>query len=426
MADEEEIKVPSTILDGDGEEGEETEPEETEEVEEVPEEEEEEVVGKTEEEILREELAELGIPSEEELLENYPFPIIRDPSSDDSGRDAYCAKTKEFDFFMFPIDSVTTLFDLQVLNLRHCGLGDKGAIALAECLKVNQNITELSLVDNWITAKGGDALLEAIRHNTLITKVDISENRLGYRAGQLGQEVELGDLLHKLLRNDTRCKQLKTLSLRANHIGDRDMEKICDALSTNTWLHNIDVSYNELGPASGKALGAMIAANMDIRSIDLQWNQLRGLGTFSVINDGMMDNNTLRRISIAWNGAEDKVGEAFGQALSKNGSLEEVDLSHNRIGEKGAVKIAEGLLQNQSLRRLNLSFNPLGDNGCKAILTAIRDTQNTQLCYVDIKSSDAGEKAHEELQLTKQQKPSVEIAVPRSLMVPDDMLAEPE
>eukprot|EP01064_Diplonema_japonicum_P002204 TRINITY_DN11407_c0_g1_i1.p1 TRINITY_DN11407_c0_g1~~TRINITY_DN11407_c0_g1_i1.p1 ORF type:complete len:423 (+),score=142.92 TRINITY_DN11407_c0_g1_i1:34-1302(+) len=419
MADEEELEVPP----GEGDE----EPEgSVEEKEEEVEEQEEEDPGPTEEELIQMELRELGIPSEEDLLSGYPFPVVKDPSSDDTGRDAYRAKAKEFDFFMFPINSVTTLFDLKVLNLQHSGLGDKGAIALAECLKVNNTITELTLIDNWITTKGGHALLDAIRMNTYITKLDLSENRLGYRAGQVSGDAELGVILHNLLKNESKCKQLKTISLRANHIGDKDMDKTCDALSGNTWLHHIDLSYNELGPLSGKALGAMLAANMDIRSINLEWNQLRGQGTFSVINEGMMDNNTISKISLAWNGAEDKAGEAFGSIVSKNGALEEVDLSHNRIGEKGALKIAEGLVQNQSLRRFSLSFNPLSDAGCAAVIVAIRETQNTQLCYVDIKNADAGPKAHQELLATKVAKPNVEIAVPRSLLIPQETIVEPD
>eukprot|EP01063_Lacrimia_lanifica_P022643 TRINITY_DN3017_c0_g1_i1.p1 TRINITY_DN3017_c0_g1~~TRINITY_DN3017_c0_g1_i1.p1 ORF type:complete len:440 (+),score=205.66 TRINITY_DN3017_c0_g1_i1:131-1450(+) len=429
MADEEEIKMAASGADdapggelvgekeakeGDGEEL----PEGEEEEEDPP------TPEPTEEELLQEELRQLGIPTEEALLEEYPFPAVRDPTNDDTGRAAYCAKAKEFDFFMFPINSVTSLFDLRELNLRHSGLGDKGAIALAETLKVNKTITELSLVDNWITPHGGAALLEAIQVNTLITSLDVSENRLGYRAGQVSSEGQLGTLLHNLLQNGSPCRQLKTLTLRKNHIGDRDLDKLCDALASNTWLHEIDLSYNELGPASGKALGQMLAANMDLRSVKLEWNQLRGPGCFSVINDGLMDNNTIRTVNLAWNGAEEKAGDAFGQCLSKNGSLEEVDLSHNRIGERGATKIAEGLAQNQSLKRLILSFNPLTDNGCAAILTSIREANNSQLCFVDIKNADPGPKAQQELQLTKKAKPNVEIAVPRAAMLPADLMQE--
>ena len=363
----------------------------------------------TQAEIRAGELQALGIPTEEELLSAYPFPEQRDPLGDDTGRAAYTAKAKEFEFFMFPIASVTTLFDLQVLNLRHSGLGDKGAVALSECLKVNKAITDLSLVDNWVTPLGGRAILQAISANTYITSLDVSENRLGYRASQLGQEAELGEILFKLLQNESKCKQLNTIILRDNYIGDKDMEKMCEALCSNTWLNTIDVSYNELGPISGKALGTMLGSNMDLRNVNLEWNRLRSLGSHSVISEGVMENNTLRKLSLAWNGIEEKAGAAFGVCLTKNGSLEEVDLSHNRIGEKAALKIAEGLIQNQSLRRFNISFNPLFDVGCAAIISAVRETSNTMLSFVGIKSADAGPRAHQELRLTLKAKPNVEV-----------------
>ena len=368
--------------------------------------------GPTEEEIQANELRELGIPTEAELLDGYPFPEEQDPTRDETGRDAYKAKAREFDFFMFPISSVTNLFDLQTLNLRHSGLGDKGAVALSECLKVNKAITDLSVVDNWITPYGGEAILEAIRTNTRIQALDVSENRLGYRAGQMGHEAELGKILFSLLQNESQCRQLKKIVLRDNHIGDKDMEKVCEALCSNTWLHEIDVSYNELGPLSGKAIGNMLSSNMDLRSVNLEWNRLRGPGSYHVINDGLMENNTLTKFYLAWNGIEERAGEAFGQCLEKNGSLEEVDLSHNRIGEKAALKIASGLVQNQSLRRFNISFNPLFDGGCAAIIAAVRETSNTQLCFVDIKNADAGPRAQQEFHQTKLARPNVEACSP--------------
>eukprot|EP01065_Artemidia_motanka_P038207 TRINITY_DN47059_c0_g1_i1.p1 TRINITY_DN47059_c0_g1~~TRINITY_DN47059_c0_g1_i1.p1 ORF type:complete len:800 (+),score=290.58 TRINITY_DN47059_c0_g1_i1:58-2457(+) len=404
------------VEEGEGEEDEEREEEE----EEPPHE-------PTEEELLEEELRRLGIPSEADLLDpaNYPFAEKKDPTQDATGREAYRAKAGELsthgDFFMFPIDSVTAQFDLHQLNLRHSGLGDKGAIALAECLKWNHSVRELSLVDNWITARGGAHLLRALKDNRGIEKLDVSENRLGYRAGNLGREDYLGDLLTALLGPDSGCKQMRSLILRANHIGDRDMQKIALALGENNWLEEIDVSYNELGVDSGKAIGKMLVDNGTLRTLNIEWNQLRGPGTLSVLGeDGMATNNTLRTLLMGWNGAEDAAGVAFGKVLEMNGSLEQVYLDHNRIGRRGAEQIANGLRANTSLKRFVLCHNPLGDLGCKAIIEAIAGTQNRMLCYVDIKNSDAGTEAQKELQNTKKARPDIEIAVPRSLMIPKE------
>eukprot|EP01062_Namystynia_karyoxenos_P028073 TRINITY_DN21348_c0_g1_i1.p1 TRINITY_DN21348_c0_g1~~TRINITY_DN21348_c0_g1_i1.p1 ORF type:complete len:442 (+),score=170.66 TRINITY_DN21348_c0_g1_i1:65-1390(+) len=384
----------------------------------------------TEEELLEEEMRRLGIPTEADLLspDNYPFAEKKDPTTDDTGREAYRAKASELsahgDFFMFPIESVTAQFDLHQLNLRHSGLGDKGAIALAECLKWNHNIRELSLIDNWITARGGAQLLKALRDNRGIERLDVSENRLGYRAGSMGQDEDLGELLTKLLGNDSGCKQMRSLILRANHIGDRDMQQIADVLCDNNWLEEIDVSYNELGVDSGKAVGKMLTENGTLRILNIEWNQLRGPGSLYLLGEetGIGMNNTLRTLMAGWNGAEDAAGVAFGKVLEKNGSLEQVYLDHNRIGRKGAEQIAVGLRDNQSLKRFVLCHNPLGDHGCKAIIEAIANTRNRMLCYVDIKNSDAGTEAQKALKETKKLRSEIEIAVPRSLMIPKDSI----
>eukprot|EP00662_Eupelagonemidae_sp_cell21_P019448 gene19448-53205_t len=204
------------------------------------------------------------------------------PYADKTGCEAYRATeharirarelTDQGQFFMFPIESRRAKlrpptvarrppqFHCEVLDLKHSGLGDKGAAALAR--KV------LSLVDNWISARGrrrdGASAAPLLSHagsgsqprtgdtsNSRIIKLDLSENRLGYRAGSMGHDEDIGEVLKKLLC----CKAsqwdngpMRHLILRANYIGDTDMKKITESLHDNNWLTELDVSYNELGP----------------------------------------------------------------------------------------------------------------------------------------------------------------------------------
>eukprot|EP01012_Entosiphon_sulcatum_P013036 TRINITY_DN18305_c2_g1_i1.p1 TRINITY_DN18305_c2_g1~~TRINITY_DN18305_c2_g1_i1.p1 ORF type:complete len:430 (-),score=74.62 TRINITY_DN18305_c2_g1_i1:1102-2391(-) len=353
-----------------------------------------------------------------EELENFAFPAEEQPDEDSSGRLAYVKKCQEFDFFMWPINSITEKFDSEILALPHAGLGDKGAIALAESLKINTRIHDVALVDNWITPKGALALLEAITHATNITRLDLSENRLGYRGGHIGSDT-VGASLQNLLKVNS---ALIELSLRANKLGDKDVTAICDGLCENFSLHALDISYNEIGPPAGEAVGVMLSTNGDLRELNLEWNQLRNQGTLAVLN-GLKQNNVLKRISLAWCGLSDRGGIAVGEVLHGNTSLEEVDVSHNRISELGAMKIAEGLTENAAIKRLNLSFNPLRDDGCAAIVAAIRTNQS--LVFVDLKNTESGPNAARELQETRKKKGNrVEINIPRSFFVPKDISAQ--
>ena len=61
--------------------------------------------------------------------------------------------------------------------LRARSIGDAGATAIGEGLKVNAVLTELNLSDNLVGDEGAKALASALEVNKVLTKLDVSENR---------------------------------------------------------------------------------------------------------------------------------------------------------------------------------------------------------------------------------------------------------
>jgi Leucine Rich repeat len=57
-------------------------------------------------------------------------------------------------------------------------IGDAGASALAEALKVNKTLTELNVYGNSIGAAGASALVEALKVNNTLTELDVSGNSI--------------------------------------------------------------------------------------------------------------------------------------------------------------------------------------------------------------------------------------------------------
>ncbi|RUP50270.1 hypothetical protein BC936DRAFT_139793 [Jimgerdemannia flammicorona] len=53
------------------------------------------------------------------------------------------------------------------------GIGEKGASALAEALKMNANLQNLNLRWNAIGAKGTSTLAEALKMNTSLQNLDL-------------------------------------------------------------------------------------------------------------------------------------------------------------------------------------------------------------------------------------------------------------
>ena len=69
---------------------------------------------------------------------------------------------------------VLTSVDLQVN-----AIGDDGAKAIAEALKVTAVLTELSLYRNNIGDDGAKAIAEALKVNAVLTKLDLEYNNMG-------------------------------------------------------------------------------------------------------------------------------------------------------------------------------------------------------------------------------------------------------
>ena len=63
-------------------------------------------------------------------------------------------------------------YPLKSLLLEDCSIGDKGAAALADAIRVNETLQKLSLVHNELTADAVFALVAALNVNTSITEYE--------------------------------------------------------------------------------------------------------------------------------------------------------------------------------------------------------------------------------------------------------------
>ena len=77
---------------------------------------------------------------------------------------------------------------LTKLDLVGDNIGDSGAQALAEALKVNQSITSLALENNNIGDSGAQALAEALKDNQAITWLSLWDNNIS--SEELNNQIE--------------------------------------------------------------------------------------------------------------------------------------------------------------------------------------------------------------------------------------------
>ena len=131
---------------------------------------------------------------------------------------------------------------LQTVTLESNNIGDAGATALAEALKVNTTLQTVNLQFNKIGDAGATALAEALKVNTALQTVNLEDNEIG-DAGA----VELAEALKV---NTT----VQTVHLGSNKIGDAGATALAEALKVNTTLQTVNLEDNRIGDAGAAAI----------------------------------------------------------------------------------------------------------------------------------------------------------------------------
>ena len=288
-----------------------------------------------------------------------------------TGKNEYLAACEALG--IVPVAMFIAKLDCAHINLRHHGVGVKGARALAAALKPNTHIRALNLGDNWLGDEGAAAVAAVLGVNATIASLNLAENRIGaYGVRALSDGIK-------------RTSVLRELVLKGNGLDDRAAAPLVEAITKSNSLSRLDLSSNAFGEEMGVLLGAAIASHGYLLELNLGWNSLRGKGGTGIA-EGLKSNLVLQKINLSWNGMGDSVASALGHALATNSTLIEIDASHNRFGCAGAIAIAEGLKSNHSLITCELSHNPMAVDeamrisldGVTAIVEALRENTSIE------------------------------------------------
>lgn len=201
-------------------------------------------------------------------------------------------------------------------------LGDKGAIAFAELLRVSETMADVDLGDNGIGDDGGVALLSAAKvspplrdtENKLIEGTHVL-SRLMLYGNQCGPETmqmyaravrknrafecdltgcPIGDLgmphLAYVLRKHWKQKRLDLRSMGFGHDGIRSVAVALAVRSFRT-VTKLYLSNNSLGSEGAKHIGLILEKNMALKEIDIsgyrlanKHTRLLGAGTLRILD----------------------------------------------------------------------------------------------------------------------------------------------
>lgn len=282
---------------------------------------------------------------------------LKEPSHEKSSKDVYLKACS--DLKIIPASIFKRQCDTSSINLKHYGIGDKGARAVAKALKCNQTVQELNLHDNSLRAEGVEAICNMMAVNLWITSLDISGNSVG-KAGLAA--------LARMIQNSSRLKKLNISQCKIQ--GVNGVKDFINALAHNHCLQVLDLSYNEISDEGSACFENVLARNTTLKSLDISFNNISFVG-MEAFGNGLTETETLEELNLAWNGLGDTGAFCIGSVLSDNTSLIMLDISHNHISLVGIEDIADSLGNNSTLVVLKTGRNPFLTHGAGLLLDAL-------------------------------------------------------
>jgi len=274
---------------------------------------------------------------------------------------------------------------LQILNLSHNGISNKGCLELARLIENNPPLLSLELGSLLQTECKGNKFDGP--HSARLFQA-LSKN---YKLLHLG----LSDCLTEpQLPIQTLCKLLapKDFSVMNNTLASVRIEKcnlpdtegiaLFEALSQNNSLRHLWLSSNKLTSAIKQSLANCLQHNKNMVGLRLGSNALLS-ETVNFVMPSLLNNNNLLILDLSNTQLDDQSSSALSQLLSSQ-TLTSLNLSNNLFTQQGMSLISQGFQSNQVLTSLNLRGNDCGSSLlplCEGLRT------NSSLLSLDLTST---------------------------------------
>ncbi|KAL0242942.1 hypothetical protein GEMRC1_005505 [Eukaryota sp. GEM-RC1] len=258
------------------------------------------------------------------------------------------------------IEALKTNTTVTSVNLEDNSIGDEGARALTEAVKVNASVTGIDLGFNYrIGDEGTRALAEALKVNAAVTSIVLSENSI---------RAEGARALAEALKINA---SVTSVNLVSNYIGDEGARALAEALTVNTSVTSIVLSENSIRAKGARALAEALKVNTSVTSIVLSENSIRAEGA-RALAEALTVNTSVTSIDLRFNDIGDEGARALSDALKVNTSVTSVNLTQNSIRAAGARALAEALKVNAFVTSVNLYCNSIGDEGARALADVLK------------------------------------------------------
>ena len=262
-----------------------------------------------------------------------------------------------------------------------------------------QHIQHLDLYGNKLDRRVCDVLAEGVQRMPCLETLGLTGNsHIG-----CGGAVQLLSSLHsnklrKLYMSrtgindpDFKClasyihstTSLQELNIRENDISVESIDSLCKALSTNSSMISLNMSFCHLTTSHCVCLGQLLRhpIHCKIEKLYLRRCSLTSDGVGEVMS-GLSDNHTLRVLKLSNNQIRSEGVVSIATMLKTNSSLEELYLMDCSIDSSGGVELGTALERNKTLRELWLSMNALGDDGVRGLIVGLENNSSLEALWL--------------------------------------------
>ena len=304
-------------------------------------------------------------------------------------------------------EALKTKCFLKILVLTANKIGDKGAIAIAECLPQSE-IQHIDLSLNQVCDGGASALLEATSMKDIslslfgnnvsfqtASKDDSGSMKvlsISRRLGDTGiasvksyfnKEMSLETLqlrscsnsfggLESIISIMKKCSFLLSITLVDCSVDDGGAELLASYIKNYNGLHSIDLSRNKMSSVGASVLLEALKSCGQLEVLNLNNNRIEAAGAQS-LSEYLCSCKIIKNLQLCDNCICDAGVKALGAVFQDNTQLQILKLGGNLISDSGARALANSLKQCVNLTEIDLSRNLIGRNGVSALTDCLQN-----------------------------------------------------
>jgi hypothetical protein len=252
--------------------------------------------------------------------------------------------------------------------------------------KIIEEINAEKITDVLISSEFDDELRLSNKQTvSLITAIITETNICNLMAFN---KLHLGDNIAPITNALKTNTSLHELIISHNDIGPKGVGLIADALKINETLEFLDVAANSIGFDGTKLIAEALVINKGLKKLNLSVNQISIEGLRLVL-DSLQTNTILQDLHIACNEIGLEGVRLITDFLKAGSKLLTLNLTGNQIGLEGARLIADILKTDTILEYLYLTDTGIGTEGVKLLMESLKT--NSTICFISVVGNLTGE-----------------------------------